>query len=62
MRDLGSLGGEYAQGQAVNDKGMVAGLSELVPGDHKIHAFLWDGSGMQDLGILPGCPGRRLPA
>jgi hypothetical protein len=27
----------------VSDKGMVAGLSELVPGDHKIHAFLWDG-------------------
>jgi uncharacterized membrane protein len=34
----------------------VAGLSELVPGDHKIHAFLWDGSTMQDLGILPGLP------
>jgi len=31
MRDLGSLGGEYAQGQAVNDKGVVAGLSEQVP-------------------------------
>jgi probable HAF family extracellular repeat protein len=56
MRDLGTLGGEYAQGQAVNDGGMVAGLSELVPGDHKIHAFLWDGSEMRDLGILPGLP------
>jgi|GEM_PF-1963368 len=56
MRPVGSLGGGFARGLAINDRGQVAGLSELVPGDRKIHAFFWDGTDIRDLGTLPGLP------
>jgi chitinase len=57
LHHLGSLGGDFSRGQAINALGQVAGMSSLTPGDDDlIHAFVWDGSGMRDLGTLPGLP------
>jgi probable HAF family extracellular repeat protein len=57
LRDLGSLGGNFSRGQAINGLGQVAGLSTLTSADDDlIHAVVWDGSGMRDLGTLPGLP------
>jgi len=53
MTDLGTLGGSTSYGQAINDRGIVVGLSYL-PGDAVFHAFIaWRGR-MADLGTLPG--------
>jgi probable HAF family extracellular repeat protein len=48
--DLGDLGGELNNTPAtVNDRGEVAGASDLA-GDTTYHTFLWiKGTGMQDL-------------
>ncbi|MGD1068596.1 MAG: hypothetical protein ABSB15_00520 [Bryobacteraceae bacterium] len=56
--DLGNLGGDGQGGgigaMALNNHDQVVGLSDL-PGDTAFHAFLWaKGTGMQDLGTLPG--------
>jgi probable HAF family extracellular repeat protein len=53
--DLGSLGGAvFNIAFAINNRGQVAGESDL-PGDTTHHAFLWTkDDGMQDLGTLPG--------
>ena len=57
LHDLGSLGGNFSRGQAVNRLGQVAGMSTLTPGDDDlIHAVVWDGFAMRDLGTLPGLP------
>ena len=51
--DLGTLGGNYSLGVAINDVGQVVGYSEVSGG--AVHAFRWDGAnGMQDLGTLGG--------
>jgi probable HAF family extracellular repeat protein len=47
LHDLGSLGVGASQGNAINDSGQVAGVSLS-------HAFLYDGSSMTDIGVLPG--------
>ena len=50
MIDLGTLGGAYAIGNYFNEKGQVAGMSDLA-GDLNAHPFLWTkGKGMQDSG------------
>lgn len=54
LRGLESLGGRFSRGQGLNEFGHVAGFSELVAGDPKIHAFLSTGPAPTDLGILPG--------
>jgi len=51
IRDLGSLGGRFTSGQAINASGWVAGTSLNAAG--RFHAFLWDGS-LHDLGTLGG--------
>ena len=54
-RDLGTLGGASSYGTFVNDSGHVVGYSELngrVASDTRVHAFLYDGSTMRDLGSL----------
>jgi probable HAF family extracellular repeat protein len=54
MTDLGTLGGVYAIGNYMNDRGQVAGSSDLA-GDQTGHPFLWSkATGMQDLGTLGG--------
>lgn len=57
MTDLGTLGGTCALPYALNNRGQVAGVSNL-PGDlaGQYHAFLWPGADgrMQDLGTLGG--------
>jgi probable HAF family extracellular repeat protein len=51
MQDLGSLGGTYTYGFAINTAGDVAGQSDLEASS--MHAFLWTAStGIKDLGVL----------
>ena len=51
MRDLGTLGGASSFGYAINASGQVTGCV-LTAGDAAQHAFLWDGTTMQDLNAL----------
>ena len=51
--DLGTLGGTYSHGLAINTAGQVTGNASL-PGDSSIHAFRSDGTTMTDLGNLGG--------
>jgi probable HAF family extracellular repeat protein len=52
VQDLGTLGGTHSFALSINDKGQVAGLSEVVFGETTSrHTFFWDpNTGMQDLG------------
>ena len=52
MRDLGTLGGSFSYGMAINGKNHVAGYSTINKVDSRVHAFLFDGNGMKDLGTL----------
>ena len=50
MRDLGTLGGPYSRGLSINAEGEVVG--SFAPNYSSVHAFLWDGTSMQDLNAL----------
>ncbi len=52
MRDLQTLGGVSSYGLAMNAYNHVAGYSELTPTDNRIHAFLYRGETLVDLGSL----------
>jgi probable HAF family extracellular repeat protein len=65
MIDIGTLGGAYAQANAINDAGFITGTSQLPaptgPGPNEItHAFIYCqscmglGPQMHDLGVLGG--------
>lgn len=55
VHDLGNLGGPYAFAVGVNDNGQVIGYSSTDPTNAITHAFAWNkGTGMVDLGALPG--------
>jgi probable HAF family extracellular repeat protein len=56
MRDLGTLGGTLSFVNAFNNRGQVAGQSNLA-GDLTAHPFLWDGQTLKDLGTLGGSSG-----
>ena len=60
LTDLGTLGGSYSQGVAINASGQVTGTSNTA--DEATHAFLWDGTTMQDLGTLGGSRSEALPS
>ena len=52
VKNLGTLGGKFAEALAINNVGQVVGDSSL-PGNSVYHAFLWSSTGgMQDLGSL----------
>jgi probable HAF family extracellular repeat protein len=56
VTDLGTLGGPYSSARAINNLGQVVGSSNLRPIDTPLHAFLYDSTGMHDLGVLGGDP------
>jgi probable HAF family extracellular repeat protein len=53
MQDLGTLGGTIVTPNAMNNRGEVAGFSNIA-GDQTGHAFLWDRDALKDLGTLGG--------
>ena len=53
VTDLASLGGTASAGNSVNNRGWIAGFSNL-PGDQTQHATLWRGGKLVDLGTLGG--------
>jgi probable HAF family extracellular repeat protein len=54
MRDLGALGsGTVATANGINNRGQVAGASNLAD-DLTFHAFLWDDGKLNDFGSLSG--------
>ena len=55
--DLGTLGGTYSVGEAVNNKGQVTGISYVV--SQVEHGFFWDKQGMVDIGVLSGASGSE---
>ena len=57
VKDLGTLGGDWSEARGLNNIGQVVGVAESSSGPH---AFLWiDGSGMKDIGVLPGDSSSR---
>jgi probable HAF family extracellular repeat protein len=53
MTDIGTLGGTFGVGNAVNNGGQVVGFSD-VAGDLTNHAFSWDRGVLTDIGTLGG--------
>jgi probable HAF family extracellular repeat protein len=53
MTDLGTLGGTIGTAALANNRGQVAGVSDLA-GDLVSHPFLWDNGVLTDLGTLGG--------
>ncbi|HKD34224.1 MAG TPA: hypothetical protein VKB73_12295 [Gaiellaceae bacterium] len=53
VTNLGSLGGTSSFGSSINDRGWIAGSSDLA-GDQVQHAALWRGGVLTDLGTLGG--------
>ena len=56
MTNLGTLGGPYSSGTAINRYGQITGQA-YTTGGAQAHAFLWSKGRMKDLGALPGGPG-----
>ncbi len=54
MRDLGTLGGSYSYGTFISAKNSVVGYSTVDKWNNRIHAFLYSGGKMRDLGSLGG--------
>ena len=52
VTDLGTLGGTFANAEAINNRGWVEGTSTLPDGNQ--HAFLWRSGILTDLGTLGG--------
>jgi probable HAF family extracellular repeat protein len=59
MIDIGTLGGAYAQANAINDTGFITGAAQIWAPGPVTHAFLYSTKGagpapMRDLGVLGG--------
>jgi probable HAF family extracellular repeat protein len=52
VKNIGTLGGTYSQGLAINDSGWVIGYA--FNSNQQYTAFIWNGSSMTDLGSLGG--------
>jgi probable HAF family extracellular repeat protein len=52
VTDLGTLGGDESWARAISENGVVVGASRAASGE--LHAVLWKGNGIVDLGIPPG--------
>jgi probable HAF family extracellular repeat protein len=59
ITNLGTLGGDFSVGIAVNDAGQVAGRSNIA-GNAKTHPFLFSNGTMADLGTLGGDNGGAV--
>src|SRR5581483_7226939 len=60
MVDVGGLGGKFATASWMNNRGQVAGTSDLA-GDQTRHPFLWErGSQPRDLGTFGGDNGSAV--
>jgi probable HAF family extracellular repeat protein len=59
LRDLGTLGGALAAGNAINASDAVVG-SSLTSTPNTFHPFLWRGGTMRDLGTLGGPNGSAF--
>ena len=57
MVDLGTLGGVFGTSSGLNNRGQVAGTSDLA-GDQTEHPFLWERGTLRDLGTFGGTFGR----
>ncbi len=53
ITNLGTLGGPTSLATAINNKGQIAGISDL-PGGKRHHAFLWHAHVLTDLGGFGG--------
>jgi len=60
VTDLGTFGGTSSAAYAINEIGQVVGTAALA-GNGPSHAFLYNGSGLQDLGVLPFSAGDWGP-
>jgi probable HAF family extracellular repeat protein len=59
FQDIGTLGGYFSHGSAINDNGQITGSSSLTLSDFSpLHAFLYSKGKMQDLGTLGGTNSR----
>jgi probable HAF family extracellular repeat protein len=57
MKDIGTLGGSYAQANAINEAGFITGTSQTGAAVLTTHAFIYQASAarpMRDLGVLGG--------
>jgi probable HAF family extracellular repeat protein len=54
MLDLGALDGDFSCGTSISSKNHVAGYSTINNFDDRVHAFLYNGEKMIDLGSLGG--------
>jgi probable HAF family extracellular repeat protein len=53
MTKLGTLGGAWSEGYAINNKGQTTGIA-YTKGDLQAHAYLGSGGKMTDLGTIAG--------